>query len=125
MTRAKPETRIALQLDPRIALEAIILNRLERAPARRRQEWLRSLLLAGFRSECQVVKRSTELPSRRGTIPVSTWNPQTLRSSIGPRSDRQVDVGSQEPDPSVENKPFAMLARVIGHDAAEHRALIR
>ena len=125
MTRAKPETRIVLQLDPRIALEAIILNRLERAPARRRQEWLRSLLLAGFRSECQVVKRSTELPSRRGTIPVSTWNPQTLRSSTGPRSDRQVDVGSQEPDPSVENKPFAMLARVIGHDAAEHCALIR
>ena len=46
--------RVALQLDTRIALEAIILNRLQRIPANRRQEWLRGLLVQGFRQECQA-----------------------------------------------------------------------
>jgi hypothetical protein len=71
MAKAKPGHRLVLQLDPRIALEAIILNRWERIPTTRRQEWLRGLLVQGFRSECQVLlgasddeRRSTKSASR-------------------------------------------------------------
>ena len=56
MAKTKPGMRVALQLDTRIALEAIILNRLQRIPANRRQEWLRGLLVQGFRQECQALR---------------------------------------------------------------------
>ena len=41
--------RVVLQLDPRVTFESLILNRLERIPEGRRQEWLRGLLVQGFR----------------------------------------------------------------------------
>ena len=56
MAKTKSGIRVALQLDTRIALEAIILNRLQRIPANRRQEWLRGLLVQGFRQECQALR---------------------------------------------------------------------
>ena len=51
MASAKHVHRLVLHLDLRITLEAIILNRVECIPATRRQEWLRGLLVQGFRSE--------------------------------------------------------------------------
>ena len=51
VAKARSGERVVLQLDTRIALEAIILNRLERIPKARRQEWLRGLLVQGFRQE--------------------------------------------------------------------------
>ena len=56
MAKSTGGKRIALQLDPRVAFEALILNRLERIPEGRRQEWLRGLLVQGFRQECQSLR---------------------------------------------------------------------
>mgnify|MGYP007022268041 CR=1 FL=1 len=56
MAKTTGSKRIALQLDPRVAFEALILNRLERIPETRRQEWLRGLLVQGFRQECQSLR---------------------------------------------------------------------
>ncbi len=46
--------RLYLQLDPRMAFEALILQRLARIPTGRRQEWLRGLLVQGFLDECRL-----------------------------------------------------------------------
>ena len=47
---------IALKLNAAIAFEALILNRLLRLPKTRRQEWLRGLLVQGFRNECRALR---------------------------------------------------------------------
>ena len=60
VAKANSGERVVLQLDTRIALEAIILNRLQRMPVNRRQEWLRGLLVQGFRQECQVLRGMTD-----------------------------------------------------------------
>ena len=49
--------RLALKLDPSIAFEALILNRLMRVPESRRKEWLRGLLVQGFQSECRALRK--------------------------------------------------------------------
>ena len=56
MAKAAVGKRIVLQLDTRVRFEALILNRLERVPKGRRQEWLRGLLVQGFRYECQTLQ---------------------------------------------------------------------
>ncbi len=114
MARTKPNGRIVLQLDPRIALEAILLNRLERTPATRRQEWLRCLLLVGFRSECDVLRGVTESQRRCMTIPISTWNERTTPTSSALRRFDSAVVASRSMRPPAGNKRFAALARVIG-----------
>jgi hypothetical protein len=111
MVKTKPATRIALQLDTRIALEAIILNRLERLPKARRQEWLRGLLVQGFRQECQDL---------RG---ISAGNEKPLAMTLSPRM-AGVMKGSAVTPVSVpmvmssatgkSDKPFAALGKVIG-----------
>ena len=56
MAKSTGANRLTLHLDPRVAFEALILNRLERIPKSRRQEWLRGLLVQGFRQECQSLR---------------------------------------------------------------------
>ncbi len=106
VARAKPGQRIGLQLDPRIALEAIILNRLERTPSIRRHEWLRSLLIQGFRSECQTL-RAVAAGSKRG---------MTFRAT-NTRAQSLPEVAVVKPGSSQRaqgKKPFAALGGVIG-----------
>ena len=97
MAKAKPAHRVVLQLDPRIALEAIILNRVERIPATRRQEWLRGLLVQGFRAECQALRGVPEAPK---TISLRVPEPAVVRGKPS-----QANAAS---------KPFATLGKVIG-----------
>jgi len=54
MAKAKPGIRVTIQLDPRVALESVLLNRHRQLPVNRRQEWLRGLLVQGFRSETEA-----------------------------------------------------------------------
>ena len=113
MAKAKPGQRVALQLDPRIALEAIILNRLERIPPARRQEWLRSLLVQGFRLECLALRGVSEEMEQR---PVMTFNHKLAgdsKSSVNPKEVppvTQVEVSETK----TTDKPFASLGKVIG-----------
>lgn len=103
---------ITVSLDMRMPLEALILHRLQRLPVCRHEEWVRQLVLAGFRNECQVMKADTIPRSLKGvgnhTNPPSTPNlDQTSRPS------RSSEVAS---DATSENtsKPFAHLKRVMG-----------
>ena len=114
MAKAKAGYRIVLHLDPRVALEEIILNRRECLPATRRQEWLRGLLVQGFLSECQALRSTSDETTRR---PIMGLNNRKVR-------DAQKPVSLAQPEPAVvtvthspantANKPFAALGKVIG-----------
>ena len=114
MAKAKPGHRIVLQLDPRIALEAIILNRLERIPATRRQEWLRGLLVQGFRSECQTLRGAPDEARRRPTTAFTNRMAGEAQKSIS-RPEPQPGVVKVKPlQTNPASKPFAALGKVIG-----------
>ncbi len=122
--------RIVLQLDLRVAFEALILNRLERIPQGRRQEWLRSLLVEGFRHECRTLRVAQgEFDTRQirpryeegvSTRPYS----ETARSEFAAwlaKSVSQPDTVTKSIPVAVEEnilasngKPFAGLRKVIG-----------
>ena len=113
MAKTKPGQRVALQLDPRIALEAIILNRLERTPSARRQEWLRSLLVQGFRLECLALRGVSEEQEQR---PVMTFTHKLAGDSkdvIPPKEELPVTRGELS-ESKAADKPFASLGKVIG-----------
>ncbi len=111
MAKTKPGTRIALQLDTRVVLEAIILNRLQRIPTNRRQEWLRGLLVQGFRQECQTLRGVSD---GRKDPPAMAIAPKlagaTKISAVSPMAVQIV----QSPDAGKSDKPFAALGKVIG-----------
>ena len=111
MAKACPTTRVTVQLDPRVALEAILLNRLGQLPTGRRQEWLRGLLVQGFRNECQVLKG---LSSDVGCTQVTAFR----RAPVPPKPPPATDASHSEPLQFTEaepgDKPFAALRRVIG-----------
>lgn len=126
MAKSAGGKRINLQLDPRVAFEALILNRLERIPEARRQEWLRGLLVQGFRQECQslrvvqdeVVPQSMRPPQGQG---VSTRQPRTafaawLAQPLGPRvTETETSPAAVEANTAAgQGKPFAGLRKVIG-----------
>ena len=111
MAKTKLGMRVALQLDTRIALEAIILNRLQRIPANRRQEWLRGLLVQGFRQECQALRGTmdeTQQPAAMAFTP-------RLKGAMTSSSDSPMVVpNTLSPDAGRACKPFAALGKVIG-----------
>ena len=107
----RPTTRIAIQLDSRAALEAIILNRLQRLPANRRQEWLRGLLVQGFHQECQALRRLSDGDDPR---PVMRFAPNfhNERNRVTAQSGEKAVV-RKWPTHTMD-KPFAVLSKVIG-----------
>ena len=109
MAKSQPGTRVTVQLDPRLALEAILLNRLARLPTTRRQEWLRSLLVQGFRSECQALRGVSEDPTRRPTMAFAQRQAGGLHRSANPPV---LQAGA--PEGTSRSKPFVALGKVIG-----------
>ena len=110
MAKTKPGTRVAFQLDTRIALEAIILNRLQRIPESRRQEWLRGLLVQGFRQECQALRGTTDERHKPPAMALASRPEGAMKySSVNP-------VGAPIAPPAAgrADKPFAALGKVIG-----------
>ena len=114
MAKTKPAHRVVLQLDPRIALEAIILNRVERIPATRRQEWLRGLLVQGFRSECQALRGVPGDAKGRPTIAFKTRMTGELPKTISLRVPEPAVVKGKPSQANAASKPFATLGKVIG-----------
>jgi len=126
MAKAAGGKRVVLQLDPRVAFESLILKRLERIPEGRRQEWLRGLLVQGFRYECQTLRVAQdeidplqmERPQGQG---VSTSKPRSafaawLAEPVS-RSDTATKTNTvmvEEHRPGSQGKPFAGLRKVIG-----------
>ncbi len=123
--------QISLSLDRRIPLEAILLQRLQRLPRDRQNEWLRQLLSVGFRSECQVIKSEQILPApnlisrawsthtvMEGCHPIDTDNHHSADTPAEESRQRHV-FAQTDPNPvPISNdpvgKPFAHLRRVIG-----------
>jgi hypothetical protein len=114
MAKAKPGHRIVLQLDPRIALEAIILNRRERIPANRRQEWLRGLLVQGFRSECQALRGTSDEVKRSPTMAFINRMTSELPKTVSLPEQALVVVKVESSQANAASKPFAALGKVIG-----------
>lgn len=117
MAKASGRNRIVLQLDPRIALEALILNRIERVPKARQQEWLRGLLVQGFQVECQVCREVSDITETRGRLVFSDWlTGDPTRQSILPKVGRlqKQKVLTETKEKSNTVKPFAQLGKVIG-----------
>ena len=111
--------RLCLQLDPHMAFEALILQRLQGIPARRRQEWLRGLLVQGFLDECRGRRETDDAPPgatrpRQGTA-FAGW--LTERSPT-PQPPPALKVDRcDSPCPAIagtNEKPFAHLRKVIG-----------
>jgi hypothetical protein len=111
MVKTKPATRIALQLDTRIALEAIILNRLQRIPANRRQEWLRGLLVQGFRQECLSLRG---MSAGNEKPPAMTFTPRLAGVMKGSVVTSDSVPMVPLPVTGKSDKPFAGLGKVIG-----------
>ncbi|WXG51865.1 MAG: hypothetical protein RNU03_13825 [Candidatus Sedimenticola sp. (ex Thyasira tokunagai)] len=117
MAKANSRNRVVLQLDPRIALEAIILNRLERIPKARRQEWVRGLLVQGFRIECQVQREASVATRSESGMRFSEWlTGDSTRQAPLPKPKREQKPMAPTEVRTTPNatKPFAQLSRVIG-----------
>ena len=114
MAKTKPGHRIGLQLDPRIALEAIILNRLERIHTTRRQEWLRGLLVQGFRAECQALRGAPDEVKRRPTMAFKNRMKGELPKTVSLPAPETAVVKGKPSQAKPASKPFAALGKVIG-----------
>ena len=114
--------RLCLQLDLRMAFEALILQRLQRIPTGRRQEWLRGLLVQGFLDECRLRREAggevcappRAATPRQGTAFAGwlTERSPTPQPPPAPNADR-----CDPPRPAAvdtNDKPFAHLRKVIG-----------
>ena len=122
---AATQQRLNIILDTRIPLEAMILNRLQRLPQRRRKDWLRGLLLTGFNTECQVIKAQAppipqqDDPDRRflhWRMPATRSGARRSKSDTSPGSgDQQRAEKAQSSPITLCEKPFAQLRSVIGH----------
>ena len=123
MAKSTGANRLTLQLDPRVAFEALILNRLERIPKSRRQEWLRGLLVQGFRQECQSLRMvqgevdplPIKPPQEQG---VATRQPRTAFAAwLAQPSATQTQtlpMAVATNTAAGQAKPFAGLRKVIG-----------
>ena len=111
MANTTTGTRISIQLDPGVALEAILLSRLQCLPSKRRQEWLRGLLLQGFCVECQVLSGCSQ---GKGVSTVMSFIPR-LHSRMNHLQPIQEESPKKLPSVTPPtNKPFAVLGKVIG-----------
>ena len=114
--------RITLQLNVAFVFEALILKRLRRFPKTRGHEWLRSLLVEGFRRECRAIRkvqRTDQMDRDAALSQVATNHPED--SATEPRSPMlhpKVDPGTIAAviaaPPSNSKASFAMLRKVIG-----------
>jgi hypothetical protein len=118
MTQPGYAHRITFLLDTRVSLESLVLNRLHRLPEIRREEWLRGLLILGFRMECQAIKTqqsetATPHAEPRCQTTFSHWLTQgaTEKPEIIPVD--QTPVACLTGD-IAHSKPFAALSKVIG-----------
>jgi len=120
MTSRRSTQQIVLVLDTRLPWESLLVNRWQDLPPERRSEWLRGVLLQGFRAECQSLRQAhlqeakVPLNDPRQT-PFAQWllardRPGNTRASQAtPRP-----PSKPQPPSNASRKPFAELQRVIG-----------
>ena len=107
------EHRLSIVLDKRVALEALLVNALHKSPVTRRQEWLRRVLIQGFRAECQGVRAViTASPGTATSMPRLQGSPAP-RYRKGDNTVRQAAEVVTMSDQS-QAKPLAQLRNMIG-----------
>lgn len=122
---------ITLALDRRIALEALVLNRLAKTPIDRRGDWLRGLVVSGFQRECETLKRAQgeHVPPMTGDKRIAS-QPRLMRSAYAQglaagrfttQKPKTHNFSSETNQPLTQKgraemtiKPFAALRKVIG-----------
>ena len=118
MTQPGTAQRLSIVLDTQIALEALVLYRLQRLPDMRRQEWLRGLLIQGFRLECQAIRAEQSATNcasseTRLQTPYAHWLARAAR-----QQQQLAPVVTAPPEyhavVAKDSKPFAALSKVIG-----------
>ena len=114
--------RIDLQLNVAFAFEALILNRLRRLPKTRSHEWLRSLLVEGFKRECRAIRkvqRAGDAGRDASLSQAATTHPEDLaaehrgpipRAKADPVPSSAAIVEQYRPAPVS----FAALRKVVG-----------
>lgn len=109
------EYQLTLVLDLRVAFEAVLIQRLKQQPKSRQQEWLRRLLVLGFREECSSLQHASGPSTRPAASAAAQWLTYT---------DRANELVSKAPIPSVKtietahHKPLAALQKVLGEKVA-------
>ncbi len=114
MAKAKPGIRVTIQLDPRVALESVLLNRHRQLPVSRRQEWLRGLLVQGFRSETKALRSTSDDTKRDSTMAFTNWMPRSPRQPVEPPESAPAVVRTEPVAAKAGTKPFAALGKVMG-----------
>jgi hypothetical protein len=117
MAKTRSRYQVSLQLEPRIRLEAVILNRLEQISEECRQEWLRGLLVQGFLIECQALQRVAVKPISRIGAGFPDWlTGNSTKQAVS--HDQKLEPGSTAKTGNDAigdaEKPFSHLRRVIG-----------
>ncbi len=107
------EYQLSLVLDSRVALEAVLIQRLKQQPKSRQQEWLRRLLVQGFREECSSLRQAAGMTTRPA---VSTITRELTHD------DTEEDVVDTAPSVTTikpaHEKPLAILQKVLGEKVA-------
>jgi hypothetical protein len=111
MTKRQSGEHVVVKLNNRVALEAILLNRLHRLPTNRRQEWLRGLLVQGFRQECQALRK---LSNGDEPGPVMRFAPNFHNERNREMAQSEVKAVVRKWPVHTIDKPFAALGKVIG-----------
>ena len=107
------EYQLNLVLDFRVALEAVLIQRLKQQPKSRQQEWLRRLLVLGFREECSSLQQAS------GTTARSAVSTITHELTHDDRADKVVETAPSVPAvKSAHQKPLAVLQKVLGEKVA-------
>lgn len=114
MAKAKPGIRVTIQLDPRVALESVLLNRHRQLPVSRRQEWLRGLLVQGFRSEIESLRGTSDDTKRDSTTAFAKSMPRSPRRTAGLPESAPAVVTAEPVPAKAGTKPFAALGKVMG-----------
>lgn len=114
MAKAQPGTRVTIQLDPRVALESVLLNRHRQVPANRRQEWLRGLLVQGFRSEIESLRSTSDDTKRDSTAAFTKSMPRSPRRTAELPESVPAVVNAEPMSATEGTKPFAALVGVMG-----------
>jgi len=114
MAKARSRNRIVLHLNSHMALEAIILNRLEMIPRPRQQEWLRGLLVQGFRDECQVLRQEKDVAQAGDRMKFSGWLTDESKRRTSEKMKQEPKARVQKVNGMTASKPFAELGRIIG-----------
>jgi len=114
MAKAKTVHRLVINLDSRVALEANLINRHERLPAARRQEWLRGMLMQGFRDECQALIGTQDSETRRPMMAFTRRISRKMPPPVATYEQEAIARTGQVQTIKRAGKPFSSLGKVIG-----------